>query len=281
MDKSIFYDEVRKSLFRGSLNESQVAGMEADFAELQLSNITNRAAAGYVFATDYHETGTRMCPVREGFCKTDQGSRNAVLRLYQRGIISTNYALPDPLTGHSYYGRGKVQITWPDNYKRLGRHLGIDLYGNPDLALDMTISAKILVQGMKYGLFVKGHTLDRYFNDTETDPVGARHMINGIDKANQIAGHARDFTTALARAGYGDEPVKPSTGRFDNLFAKVGSTGPYVATIQTLLTKHGFRTSIDGDFGPATRDNLIAFQRSCNLIPDGIAGPKTFVELMK
>lgn len=46
--------------------------------------------------------------------------------------------------GPEYHGRGFVQITHRSNYRHYGDLLGVDLVGNPDLALDATISAKIL-----------------------------------------------------------------------------------------------------------------------------------------
>ncbi len=35
-----------------------------------------------------------------------------------------------------YYGHGYVQLTWNKNYEKYGLLLGIDLVGNPSLALD-------------------------------------------------------------------------------------------------------------------------------------------------
>jgi peptidoglycan hydrolase-like protein with peptidoglycan-binding domain len=54
-----------------------------------------------------------------------------------------------------------------------------------------------------------------------------------------------------------------------------GSSGPEVAKLQERLRELGFNPGrIDGDFGPATRAAVIAFQQSAGLLADGIAGPR-------
>ena len=45
--------------------------------------------------------------------------------------------------GRRYKGRGLIQITGRANYRTYGNHLGIDLEGNPDLALDPNIACRI------------------------------------------------------------------------------------------------------------------------------------------
>jgi hypothetical protein len=42
-----------------------------------------------------------------------------------------------------YYGRGFIQTTWLENYQAGGKALGIDLVGNPDHALDPSVSASL------------------------------------------------------------------------------------------------------------------------------------------
>jgi cell wall-associated NlpC family hydrolase len=49
-----------------------------------------------------------------------------------------------------------------------------------------------------------------------------------------------------------------------------GMTGHDVRVLQDFLTRAGFTTSIDGQFGPATKRNVIAFQRAHHLTPDGV-----------
>src|SRR5262245_47360081 len=55
-----------------------------------------------------------------------------------------------------------------------------------------------------------------------------------------------------------------------------GALGRRVAKLQERLKEIGFNPGkIDGEFGPATRAAVIAFQKSEGLLADGIAGPRT------
>jgi len=94
------------------------------------------------------------------------------------------YTNPDKL----YFGRGFVQITWYEVYEKFGKLLKIDLLNNPELCLIPTIGAKIAVLGMRDGLFT-GVNLERYFNNSRTDAINARKIINGTDKAELIEGY--------------------------------------------------------------------------------------------
>ena len=48
-----------------------------------------------------------------------------------------------PGDGRRYKGRGFIQITGRSNYTTYGNLLGVDLVGNPDLALDPTVASQI------------------------------------------------------------------------------------------------------------------------------------------
>lgn len=53
--------------------------------------------------------------------------------------------------GFIYRGRGALQLTFRDNYRRYGRLLGIDLEGHPELAADPTVSIQIALEFFKQG----------------------------------------------------------------------------------------------------------------------------------
>ena len=64
------------------------------------------------------------------------------------------------------------------------------------------------------------------------------------------------------------------------LILKQGSSGPDVTELQQKLKDLGFDPNgVDGNFGPGTRDAVIAFQQSKGLQADGIAGPATMAAL--
>ena len=130
----------------------------------------------YVLATAEHETNDTFMPVVEAYWKSERW-RETNLRYYP------------------YHGRGLVQITWPENYKKFSKIIGVDLYKHPEYALEMKHAVFILVYGMKHGTFT-GKKLDDYINDEFIDYEGARKIINGVDKKEHIAGLAAKYDTA-------------------------------------------------------------------------------------
>src|SRR5690554_4035011 len=63
---------------------------------------------------------------------------------------------------------------------------------------------------------------------------------------------------------------------------RLGSTGPNVKLIQSLLIKLGYsHGQIDGVYGPQTQRAVINFQRNNGLITDGIVGDKTWEVFLK
>lgn len=77
--------------------------------------------------------------------------------------------------GQKFKGRGFIQLTGRANYTLYGQKLGIDLVNNPDLALSVPVSAKILAQ---------------YFVDRKVDQaclkgdwLTVRKLVNGINKS--------------------------------------------------------------------------------------------------
>jgi putative chitinase len=179
INKAIFYQEIRH-LF-GSLKPSQVKGMEVkiDYYDDNQEMVT-LAQFAYVLATIFHETGQKMTPVIE----------------VGKGIGKPYGKM---INGKAYYGRGDVQITWIDNYKRVGVSINQDLVGNPGLCLVPSISVEIAMKGMALGWFT-GKKLNDYITESKADFVNARRIINGTDKAVLISGYANKFLKALEKA---------------------------------------------------------------------------------
>jgi len=78
----------------------------------------------------------------------------------------------------------------------------------------------------------------------------------------------------LAIAGGASELPDAATTSAPDTF-----NGYSVKTIQTLLTKAGFQTAVDGDYGPDTRAKVAALQRARKLLVDGIVGQQTWASL--
>lgn len=190
MNRDTFFTYIRNAPCGGKLTQQQVEGCEALLDEWALTPESNDPRhLAYILATVFHETGGRMQPVREGFASTDAQARRIV----------ANYKYGKPVGKHVYYGRGHVQLTWADNYKKMGDALKIPLFEEPDLALDKYYSARILIVGMLRGMFT-GKKLGDYFNGNTNDPIGARRIVNGVDKSKLIAGYHENFLAAIKHA---------------------------------------------------------------------------------
>lgn len=201
MNYAKFFGRIRPYMPRGRLTQNQVKGFEA-IIDFCAARGMRRSHCAYILATAYHETAFRMRPVREGLAKSNLGAIRAVTNLYDRGIISRNYALPHA-NGHSYYGRGLVQLTFIENYKKVGDLLGVDLVNNPDLMLQNEYSVPALVLGMEKGLFRRRRDLSMLPSLPSDDEwINARDIINGDVKKNgpKIAQHAKLFLLALQEA---------------------------------------------------------------------------------
>lgn len=177
IDRDRFFPMVRAELFRGRLTDGQFEGINRLLNHAD-DDIDPRWMA-YILATVQHETAATMQPIEE----------------FGRGA-GKPYGEPDPETGHIYFGRGYVQITWKFNYFNMGQRLKLDLVNNPDLALEPDVAAKILFVGMEFGMFT-GRKLGDYLNHMKTDWLNARRIVNGMDRAELIAGYARKYHAAL------------------------------------------------------------------------------------
>lgn len=190
MNRKVFFDEVRESLFRGRMAQHQVDGINTILDEWNDAGFNNRQWLAYILATAFHETAFTMKPLAE----------------YGRGR-GKKYGEKDPQTGHAYYGRGFVQLTWRENYERASRHLGVDFVRNPDGVMQPDFAAYILIHGMAEGWFT-GKELADYINERQRDYWNARRIVNGTDRAGAIADYALRFDAAI-NAAHDAAPNQP------------------------------------------------------------------------
>lgn len=176
-----FFAAVRASF--GALTQPQVDGINALLAATENLPVDYRA---YVLATAWHETAKTMQPIYE------RGPR-AYFDKYEPST-KIGKRLGNTLAGDGYRfrGRGYVQITGRSNYDRASDVTGVDLVASPDLAIDPSIAAVIIVKGMCEGWFT-GKKMADY-----TTFQNMRRVVNGMDCAALIASHATKFKAALA-----------------------------------------------------------------------------------
>lgn len=191
-DRKFFFDTIRKDLFRGTLTQDQVDGMNylLEIWERHFEEPNPRDGdkwLSYCLATFFHETAERMQPIPE----------------YGKGAGKA-YGKPTGPHNQTYYGRGHVQLTWEDNYKKAQQYLKDryniihEIHRYADEMLKSEISALVSYDGMIFGWFT-GVGLPKYFNATVEDPVNARRIVNGTDRADLIAGYYRKFKPALKK----------------------------------------------------------------------------------
>ncbi|NHT78788.1 hypothetical protein G8E10_24125 [Rhizobiaceae bacterium CRRU44] len=207
MDRAVFFGNVRRTLFGGRLTSGQVVGMSAILERARagpggLAGFYDRRWLAYMLATVHHETGRKMQPVRETMAASDAQAIARLDKAFAAGqlpTVRTPYWRRDA-EGKSWLGRGLVQLTHRRNYERVSGLVGIDLVADPARAMDGATAVEILFIGMETGAFT-GVSLADVFSAGRTDWVGARRIINGRDRAVDIAAQARAYHAALSAAG--------------------------------------------------------------------------------
>lgn len=216
--KHLFY-LLRNAPFGGKLSTMQVkaVGLILDLCEKLALPLPFIA---YIIATAFHETGGTFNPGKESLnysasalkskfsrerisiADAEKYGRKASQKANQSAIANLIYGgawglrnLGNKVFGDGwrYIGRGLVQLTGRRNY---------DIYGiadNPEEAMKLEKAVSILVDGMINGRFTGKH-LANYFKGGVFNPVAARAVVNGSDKASLIAMHYEAILAALEKA---------------------------------------------------------------------------------
>jgi putative chitinase len=142
----------------------------------------------YILATIKHECADTWRPIEEYGKGRGRPYGEPVSLTDQNGKVLSNV----------YYGRGYVQLTWKDNYRKLGQALGLgeQLMWHPELALQPDIAYSIASFGMRNGSFT-GKKLGQFLHDGAYDYFNAREIINKHDQAARIQEYAQTFEVML------------------------------------------------------------------------------------
>lgn len=222
MNRKAFFDALRGSAaFGRSIPAPAVATCDAilDEAEKRGTKLTHLA---YMLATARWECGGDMAPKSENLYYTKASRIRAVwpsrfkseaaaapFARNPRALANEVYSGRmgnGPEDGWAFRGRGLVQLTGRTNYERAGRELGLPLVQNPDLAMQLCPAVAILFSGMSEGWFTGISLADAERIPGYTDD---RKIINGTDRAADVARIAEAFDSALGKAGWPADGPKP------------------------------------------------------------------------
>jgi len=114
---------------------------------------------------------------------------------------------PESGDGYKYRGRGLIQLTGKDNYKRFGSIIGMDLVNNPDAAGNLSTAADIAAA------FYKKNVVDKGIDGTDTKRV--TKAINGgsiglSDRESLFASYMKDPSSMQPSAITSGEDSTPS-----------------------------------------------------------------------
>lgn len=220
IDRIIFWREFRAAFYPdGGLQQETVNALNFILGQIENDGLAfygTIEAIAYCLATWKHESrksykrGDKIVWIEFAPTRERRASPSKQARLYRS---QERYFK----TGHQ--GGGIVQLTWPDNYFRLGEHKGIKttlvkqdgqdfiitgetLRANPSLILDPLLSYKVAAYGMRDGLFRPPNNLVDYFRQGQPPRYdAARDIVNGgRDKSALIALYAAKFERILRAA---------------------------------------------------------------------------------
>lgn len=210
-----FFAALRKKdnlLFGTNISQRQVDGLQA---LLDAGRFESRVHLAHVLAEVYWETGGGMYPVKETVYRNskDKNPSDATViarldRAWKKGQLVW---VKVPYWREGFFGRGQIQVTHKDNYKKASAIVDIDLVAHPERALELPVSAEIAVEGCKAGIFT-GKKLSDFDKPDGYDHANARMIVNGDWKVvgPHIVRYAEKFESALKAGAWMLLPAGPS-----------------------------------------------------------------------
>ena len=164
---------------------------------------------------------------------------------------------PETGDGFRYRGRGILQTTGREAYRKYGIRCGVDFEGNPDLVTSAEHALKPALAE---------------WVDGRCNAMADRNAI--VEITQRINGGKNGLADRIA---WFDKTWKLMQGGVPAAVPswQAAQPDPDILSVQKDLAALGFEVEPDGRKGPQTVKAIQAFQRSAGLSTDGIAGPVT------
>lgn len=193
----------------------------------------------------------------------------------------------NPGDGYTYRGRGYIQLTGKENYRKAGEALGLDLVKHPELAAEPKNASKIAAWYWETQVPVAAH------EDIKAATKAVNGKYNGLeDRRERFASWEKKLTPeVMERLAKGDVGVitQSDSHRSHGTSGHTPANGSHshdgnhetIRKLQTDLAALGYTDAqhkalrADGHLGAASKAALQAFQQDHGLKADGVAGPKT------
>lgn len=202
------------------------------------------------------------------FCTTEEYASGSAYE--DRADLGNRY----PGDGKTFKGRGPIQLTGRDNYKRFTLWLRKIVPDCPDFEAKPELVETFPWAAWAVFFFWSEKKLNAYAD--RDDLVGETKVING--GKNGLAQRAE--LLAKAKTAIAGLQGTETSGRQAFAVINRGMSGKAVESLQRALASTGYYLqSIDGQFGAATEGALKLFQRARGLTVDGVAGRETFAAL--
>lgn len=182
-DHTKFFDLYRREY--GKLTQAKVSGIENLLIYIERdAEINDVRWAAYIMATVKHECADTYLPIDEFGKGAGKPYGKKVRVACSNGKEYFN----------AYYGRGYIQLTWQNNYRKLSEalNLGDALVCHPERAKEPEIAYNIMSYGMRKGSFT-GKKLADYIHGDVCDYKNARRIINKLDRWEVIKDYAEKF----------------------------------------------------------------------------------------
>ncbi|CAM3566522.1 peptidoglycan-binding domain-containing protein [Stackebrandtia soli] len=121
---------------------------------------------------------------------------------------------------------------------------------------------------------------------TGADVVAAQHLLTAHGHSTSPDGDfgpATDSSVKAFQTAKGlsvDGVIGPQTWSTLIINVSSGDSGAAVKALQAQLNAHGANLSVDGAFGPATKEAVSSFQSTAGITVDGLVGPQTWLALI-